>query len=155
MKALVCGSFDPITNGHVDLIKRTASLFDEVTVGIFVNSSKKYLFSEETRCSLAAESLADIKNVSVKICHGLVATYCKENGIDVIVKGVRNSKDYEYELEMAQANKLFAPETETLFLPASPETQGVSSSMVRAFHCGGMDVTPYVPECVAKALMGI
>ena len=152
MKALICGSFDPITNGHIDLIKRAAALFDDVTVGIFVNSSKSYMFTEEERLAFVSEAITDIKNAHAEICHGLVATYCENNGIGVIVKGIRNSKDYEYELEMAKANKLFAPGTETLFLPASADTEAVSSSMIKAFHSYGKDVSGYVPLCVAKAL---
>lgn len=152
MKALICGSFDPITNGHVDLIRRAAMLFDDVTVGIFVNSAKKYMFSETERLELIKNSIKDIKNAHAELCSGLVATYCQDNGIGVIVKGVRNIKDYEYELDMAKANKLFAPETETLLLPASSETEAISSSMVRAFNAGGKDVSAFVPACVAKAL---
>ena len=152
MKALICGSFDPITNGHVDLVKRAAMLFDDVTVGIFVNSSKNYMFSEETRLKLVSEAISDIKNAHAELCSGLVATYCENNGIGVIVKGVRNVKDYEYELEMAKANRLFAPGTETLFLPASADTEAISSSMIKAFHSYGKDVSDYVPSCVAKAI---
>ena len=152
MKALVCGSFDPITNGHIDIIKRASAMFDDVTVGVFVNSSKRYTFSEEKRIALINEAIKDIDNAHAELCSGLVARYCIDNGIGVIVKGVRNSKDFDYELEMAQANKLLAPETETLLLPCAPHLAGVSSSAVRAFSACGEDVSTLVPECVAKAL---
>ena len=101
MKALVCGSFDPITNGHIDIIKRASAMFDDVTVGVFVNSSKRYNFSEEKRIALINEAIKDIDNAHAELCSGLVARYCIDNGIRVIVKGVRNSKDFDYELEMA------------------------------------------------------
>lgn len=152
MKALITGSFDPVTNGHIDLITRTAGIFDEVIVGIFVNSSKKYLFSEQTRKEMLEQSLSYLSNVSVEICHGLVATYCKENMIDVIVKGIRNASDYEYELNMAKINKELNPDTETLFLPADARVDFISSSMVRSLCAHGEDVTPYVPLVVATEL---
>ena len=152
MKALVCGSFDPITNGHVDLIKRAASMFEDVTVGIFVNSAKRYVFSEEQRLDLIREAIKDVKNAHAELCSGLVARYCTDNGIGVIVKGVRNVKDYEYELDMALTNKLLAPGVETLLLPADPSLSGISSSAVRTLSACKEDVTKLVPECVAKAL---
>ena len=155
MKALICGSFDPVTNGHLDLIKRASRLFDEVTVGIFVNPDKKYLFSAEMRLSLLTEAIKDIDNAKAELCSGYVADYCKENGISAIVKGVRNTADYEYELEMAVFNKNRAPETETVFLPAYGEIAGISSSFVRELHAKGEDVSSYVPECVKKAFDSI
>lgn len=152
MKALITGSFDPVTNGHIDLIKRTALLFDDVTVGIFVNSSKKYLFTEKERLSMLSESISDIKNAHAEICSGLVAKYCKENNINVIVKGVRNTSDYEYEAGMAKTNREFAPDTETLFLPADSSVEFISSSMVKTFFENGEDVSRYVPTVVLDNL---
>ena len=152
MKALITGSFDPVTNGHIDLIKRTALLFDDVTVGIFVNSSKKYLFTEKERLSMLSESISDIKNAHAEICSGLVAKYCKENNINVIVKGVRNTSDYEYEASMAKTNREFAPDTETLFLPADSSVEFISSSMVKTFFENGEDVSRYVPTVVLDNL---
>ena len=152
MKALITGSFDPVTNGHINLIKRTALLFDDVTVGIFVNSSKKYLFTEAERLSMLSESIADIKNAHAEICSGLVAKYCKDNNIDVIVKGVRNASDYEYELGMAKINREFAPNTETLFLPADSSVEFISSSMVKIFFSNGENVSKYVPKAVLDNL---
>ncbi len=152
MKALITGSFDPITLGHMDIIKRTAAVFDEVTVGIFPNSSKHYFIDAETRLALIEEAVKNIGNVRAELCGGLVSEYARDNGIQVIVKGVRNIRDYDYELEMAGVNRMVCPTCETLLMPASPDVQLYSSTMVRIFFQSGKDVSPYVPECVAKYL---
>lgn len=152
MKALITGSFDPITLGHMDIIKRTAALFDELVVGVFPNSSKNYLLSADDRLLLIKEAVKDIKNVKAELCSGLVAEYAKANGIQVIVKGVRNIRDYDYELEMAGVNRMVCPTCETLLMPASPEVQLYSSTMVRIFFQSGKDIAPYVPECVSRFL---
>lgn len=150
MKALVCGSFDPITKGHIDLIKRAAEMFESVTVGMFINAGKKYYFDEETRYSMLCDAVKDIKNVSCDISHGLVASYVKEKGIDVIVKGVRNSVDYEYEIQMARVNRSLAPETETVFLPAYGEMAVISSSTVKTLYAGGEDISEFVTDTVLQ-----
>lgn len=151
MKALIPGSFDPVTNGHVDLIRRAAAMFDTVTVGVFVNSDKKYLFSAEQRAKMIAESTRNIKNVNVITDNGYVADYCKDNGIGVIVKGVRNAADYEYELKMADYNKKRNPYAETVLLPAYDDMASVSSSAVRQMASNGEDISAIVPECVIEA----
>lgn len=149
MKALVCGSFDPVTNGHIDLIKRAAAMFESVTVGIFVNSEKTYMFPVDVRRNMLEIAAEEIKNVEIDISEGYVADYVKEHGIGVIVKGVRNSVDYEYELRMAKYNKEHAPDTETVFLPASDETESLSSSLVKKLFASGEDIGHYVPASVA------
>ena len=149
MKALVCGSFDPVTNGHIDLIKRAAWMFDSVTVGIFVNSEKKYTFPMESRRLMLEKAVMDIKNVTVDVSYGYVADYVKENDIGVIDKGVRNAVDYEYELAMAKYNKQHAPGTETIFLPASDDVESISSSMVKQLFEAGENIASYVPASVA------
>lgn len=149
MKALVCGSFDPVTNGHIDLIKRAAGMFESVTVGIFVNKEKQYTFPMETRRVMLENAVKDIKNVTVDVSYGYVADYVKERGIGVIVKGVRNTADYEYELNMAKYNKAHAPNTETVFLPASDETESLSSTLVKQLFASGEDISRYVPASVA------
>ena len=151
MKALICGSFDPVTNGHLDIIKRAAALFDSVTVGIFINSAKKYYFSVDERRRMLTEATSEIKNVTVDVNGGYVAAYVKENGIDVIIKGVRNSVDFEYEANMARINKQLYPGAETLFLTASSETETLSSTFVKEAFAKGDDVSAYVPESVARA----
>ncbi len=151
MKALICGSFDPVTNGHLELIQRTAPLFEETVVGIFVNPDKSYFFTDKERLSMLCKALQDIPSTRAELCSGYVADYCKENGIGVIVKGIRNEKDYLYELEMARFNKQRNPHTETLFLPAYGEMAEVSSSLVRSLYEKNEDISAYVPECVKKA----
>ncbi len=153
MKALICGSFDPVTNGHLDIIKRAAALFDSVVVGIFVNSEKKYFLNSKDRLELLAEATKDLDNVTIDFSEGLVAKYVEENGIDVIVKGVRNAADFEYEFKMAEINKQINKNAETLFLPASKETELLSSSFVKNKLLAGEDISAFVPECVKKALI--
>ena len=116
MKALICGSFDPVTNGHLDIIRRAAALFDSVVVGIFINSEKKYYFDLNDRVILLTEAVKDLKNVTVDFSEGYVAKYVEENGIDVIVKGVRNATDFEYEAMIDKVNKQIYPGAETLLL---------------------------------------
>lgn len=150
MKALISGSFDPVTNGHLDLIKRTAALFDTVIVGIFVNSSKKYCFSETERLEMLKDSLKDVDNVEIRICSGLVARYVEENGIDAVVKGVRNMTDCDYEITMAKTNKKIYNGCETLLLPSSHDVEEISSSTVKALYSYGEDISAYVPACVLR-----
>lgn len=149
MKALVCGSFDPVTNGHIDLIKRAAAMFESVTVGIFVNSEKTYMFPVDVRRNMLEIATKEMENVKIDISDGYVSDYVKEHGIGVIVKGVRNSVDYEYELRMAKYNKEHAPDTETVFLPASDETESLSSSLVKKLFASGENIGRYVPASVA------
>ena len=151
MKALICGSFDPVTNGHLNIIRRTAALFDSVVVGIFINSEKKYYFDLNTRVRLLTEAVKELNNVTVDFSDGYVAKYVEQNGIDVIVKGVRNSADLEYEAMIDKVNKQIYPGAETLLLIASKETELLSSSLVKDAFLSGKDISTYVPECVAKA----
>ena len=150
MKALITGIFDPVTNGHLDIIRRTAAVFDDVTVGVFINPNKNYTFTEDQRLYMVREAISGIKNAKAVLSHGLVATYCKENEIDVIVKGVRNTDDFLYEREMAYFNRQNCPTTETLFLPADPAVANLSSSAVRTMFINGEDISAYVPKVVAK-----
>lgn len=150
MKALITGSFDPVTNGHLDLIKRTAAVFDDVTVGIFINPDKAYTFSEDTRLSMMVEAIKDIGNAKAVLSHGMVADYCRENGIDVIVKGVRSETDFIYERNMALYNREHCPTTETVLLPASPDLVSISSSAIREMFKNGEDISTYVPAVVVK-----
>ena len=153
MKALICGSFDPVTNGHLDIIRRAAALFDSVVVGIFINSEKKYYFDLNDRVMLLTEAVKDLKNVTVDFSEGYVAKYVEENGIDVIVKGVRNATDFEYEAMIDKVNKQIYPGAETLLLIASKETECLSSSFVKESFLSGEDISKYVPECVQKAFI--
>ena len=129
-RALITGSFDPPTLGHIDIIRRTASIFDEVVVCVCFNSQKKGAFAPELRAEMLQASLEDIPNVTVDRYDGLVADYAIAHQIDVIVKGVRNGADYDYEDTIAQVNLLNAP-VETMFLPAAPQYRFVSSTVAR------------------------
>lgn len=151
MKALITGSFDPVTNGHLDIIKRTAAVFDSVVVGIFINPEKKYLFDVNERIELLTESVKDLKNVTVDSSEGYVAKYVEQNGIDVIVKGVRNSVDFQYEAQMAKINKQIYSGAETLLIPASSEAEELSSTYVKTKFFAGEDISALVPECVSAA----
>jgi pantetheine-phosphate adenylyltransferase len=150
MKALITGSFDPVTNGHLDLIKRAAAVFDDVTVGIFINPDKSYTFPEQTRLSMMVEAIKNIKNARAVLSHGMVADYCRENGINVIVKGVRNANDFLYECNMARYNREHCPTTETVLLPASDEFVSISSTAIRELFKKGDDISGYVPSVVIK-----
>ena len=152
MRRAVCpGSFDPVTNGHLDVIERISPIFDEVVVAVLVNKSKSGLFSTEERMELLRESTADLPNVTVDSFHGLLVDFCKARGIGVIVKGLRAVSDFDYELQMGQMNHSLA-EVETLFMPTNPLYSFLSSSLVREVATFGGDVSKLVPAPVLAAL---
>ncbi len=147
MKKAVCpGSFCPVTNGHIDLIMRAAKLFDEVTVLVVTNPDKKCAFTAEERCEMIKKSLSGTSGIKVDKWDGLLAEYVKENEIDAIVKGIRSSSDFDYEFQMALANKSLAPEVETVFMSADTQNMYVSSSLIRQIASFGGDVSAFVPE---------
>jgi pantetheine-phosphate adenylyltransferase len=152
--ALITGSFDPPTLGHLDVIKRSADLFDEVRVCIFRNSEKKYMFDEKTRLEMLKALCADIKNVVIDCSDKPVAIYAKENSIPVIVKGVRGASDFEYEKMLHQAGNDINPNLETVILFARPELERVSSSIAREFLRYGLDTSAYLSPEVAKIANG-
>ena len=154
MKILIPGSFDPPTNGHIDVITRCLKVFDEVLVGVIVNPSKESLFSTETRTEMLNEVFNENKNVTVKSFEGLLVDFAKENKVDAIVKGLRAMTDFDYELQMAQMNFNLA-DFETMFIPTSPEYGYVSSSLVKEIHSYGGDVTELVPENVSERLKDV
>lgn len=136
-KALYPGTFDPITLGHLDIIERSAALFDEVIVAILVNANKKALFSEEERKSMIEKEVAHLPNVKVVIGHGLTVHFAKENGCSVMIRGIRATSDYEYEVTIATANMMLDDEIETLFMLSSPQYSSVASSIAKeivAYH---------------------
>lgn len=147
-KALIPGSFDPITIGHEDIIVRAASLFDEVVVCAFVNTAKTYMFSEDERLELLETFASGYGNVTADLYHGLVSRYAYENGCDVIIKGARSGMDFEDEFNQALVNRELCPQVETLILPASPELSFVSSTMVREMIKHGVDCKQYVPKSI-------
>ena len=153
MKKAVCpGSFDPITNGHIDIIKRAAELFDEVTVLVVTNPDKKCVFSPEERCLLIEKAVEGIEGVKVDSFSGLLADYVKQNGISAIVKGIRSSSDFEYEFQMALANRSLAPNAETVFITADPQNMYVSSSLIRQIAGFGGDVSDFVPKNIVPEI---
>jgi len=148
----VCpGSFDPITNGHLDVITRAASIFDEVLVAVGQNSTKQYLFSQDERVELVRASTAHLPNVRVEQLHGLLANYVNDVGGRVLIKGVRFAADFEFELQMANLNAVVGA-VETLILPAASQWSTLSSSMVREIAVHGGDVSAFVPDVVAAKI---
>ncbi len=157
-RAIYPGSFDPVTLGHLDIIKRSSEIFDEVIIGVLNNTSKSPLFSLEERVNMLNEVVSDIPNVKAVSFDGLLVEFAKENDIKVIVRGLRAVTDFEYELQMAQSNRKIAPDIDTLFLTTNIEYAYLSSSIVKEFASYGVDVNELVPELVAlelKKKMGI
>lgn len=152
LTAVYAGSFDPVTNGHIDIIRRAARLFGRVTVLLIANGAKRPLFSVEERAAMLKEAVADQPNVHIDTAQGLLADYVKTHGIDVLVRGIRNARDVEEEQAFAFYNGQFCPSVQTVWLPCTDAYRFVSSSAVREIaRCGG-DVQAYVPACVAQKL---
>jgi pantetheine-phosphate adenylyltransferase len=150
-RAVCPGSFDPVTNGHLDIVQRASRLFDEVVVAVGTNVSKSRLFTPDERIEMVRRAVADLGNVSVEGFDGLVTTFCTEHEIAAIVKGLRAAGDFDYELQMAQMNASLTG-VETVFLPTSPDRGFVSSSLVKEVAGFGGDVSPFVPGFVLEAL---
>ena len=144
--AICPGSFDPITKGHLDIISRTACLFDKVIVLILKNDTKHYSFSIEERKAFIEKCIKDLPNVSVDTYDGLLADYAAKNDISVIVKGLRAMSDFEYEFQMALTNRKLNKQVETLFLTTSAENMYLSSSMVKQIAGLGGDISDFVPK---------
>lgn len=154
MRTAVCpGSFDPVTNGHVDIVSRASALFDEVVVGVLVNESKKGAFPVEERIAMLDEALeeAGLRNVRTVAFEGLLVEFCRAQEATVIVKGLRASTDFDYELPMAQMNRSLSG-VDTLLVPTSARWSFVSSSLVKEVAGFGGDVTGLVPAAVAARL---
>jgi pantetheine-phosphate adenylyltransferase len=152
-RAVCPGSFDPVTNGHIDIVSRASFLFDEVVVAVGVNKSKSRLFSAEERIDMLSEACRDFPNVKVDGFTGLLTTFCQERGIHAIVKGLRAVTDFDYELQMAQMNASLAGEIETVFVPTSPEYSFLASSLVKEVAMFGGDVSGLVPGFVHERLI--
>jgi pantetheine-phosphate adenylyltransferase len=150
-RAVCPGSFDPVTNGHVDVISRAAALYDQLVVAVLVNPGKAGLFSVDERMALLREAVADVPNVTVDSFQGLLVDYCRTHDIPVIVKGLRAVSDFEYELQMAQMNRELAG-IETLFVPTAPQVGHLSSSLVKQIATFGGDVSGLVPKGVNERL---
>jgi pantetheine-phosphate adenylyltransferase len=153
MRRAVCpGSFDPVTNGHIDIIGRASRLVDELVVGVLVNKSKSSLFSVEERIDMLRVVTAPYGNVMVDAFHGLLVDYCTEHDIPTVVKGLRAVSDFDYELQMAQMNHGLAG-VETLFMATNPLYSFLSSSLVKEVATYGGDVSAHVPESVGARLV--
>lgn len=152
-KAIYPGSFDPVTNGHLDVIRRAASLFDELYVGVLINSTKNPLFSIEERVSMLEEELGEYPNIRVVSFDGLLVDYCRSQEISTIVRGLRAITDFEYELQIAQTNRVLAPQVDTIFLTTCLEYAYLSSSIVKEIASYGGDISKTVPPKVAKKVL--
>ena len=150
--AIVPGSFDPITYGHIDIIKRSAQLFDEVIVAILVNPDKKYLFTLEEREEMINESIKDFNNVKVDSFSGLLVNYAKKVNSTVIVRGLRAVSDFEYEMQLTFMNKALDDNIETFYMMASKQYSFISSSIVKGVSGFGADLSKFVPKHVEERL---
>jgi len=150
-RAVCPGSFDPVTNGHLDIIGRAAGLFDEVVVATGTNVSKSRMFSPDERLGMLREAVAPWSNVRVAGFEGLIVDFCREIGAVAIVKGLRGATDYEYELPMAQMNSHLTG-VETVFLPGAVGNAFVSSSLIKEVAAFGGDISAFVPDFVAEAI---
>ncbi len=151
-KAIYPGSFDPVTKGHVDVIKRASKLFDHLVVGVLVNSAKNPLFSIEERVKMLEEIFKDYDNIEIVSFGGLLVDYCHQNNISTIVRGLRAVTDFEYELQIAQTNRVIAPDIDTIFLTTSLEYAYLSSSVVKEIASYGGNINPLVPENVVEKI---
>jgi len=146
------GSFDPVTNGHLDVLERACLIFDEVVVAVLVNRSKKGLFTVEERIELLGEATSHLPNLRVSSFHGLLVDFCERESIPVVVKGLRAVTDFDYELQMAQMNHRLSG-LDTLFIATNPEHSYLSSSLVRDVAMFGGDVSALVPPVVSTRLV--
>ncbi len=152
-KALYAGSFDPLTCGHLDLIRRASGICDELVVGVIANPNKKPFFTDEERVEMIADVTADIPGVRVDLFTGLLADYVNANGFDVVIRGLRSSMDFENEIQMAQMNaQLYEEHVETVFLMTDPRYSFFSSSMAKEVFLLGGSIEGFVPDRILRAM---
>lgn len=144
--AVFPGSFDPITVGHVDLVRRALPLFDKIIVAVGINSTKKYLFSLEQRMEWLRQVFAQYPQIEVGSFEKLTAHYCQRVGARFLLRGLRNASDFDYEKTISQLNHIVGDGIETVFLISQPEFSHISSTIVREIIVGGADVTPFIPS---------
>ena len=150
--AVYPGSFEPLTNGHLDIIHRASKLFDHLIVGVLTNSAKSPIFTKEERVELIRKCTLEYKNVEVKMFNGLLVDFVRENDAVAIIKGLRAVSDYEYELQMAALNKHIDHEIETVFLMADIQNSFLSSSIVKEIASYGGDIREFLPECIVQTV---
>lgn len=150
--ALFPGSFDPVTVGHVDILKRAASLFDKIIIGVGVNSTKQTMFTLEQRMKWLKETFADLPQVEVQSYEGLTVDFCKKINAKYILRGLRTSTDFQFEKAIAQMNQLLQDEIETIFILSSPQYAPVSSTIVRDIIRHNGDVKQFVPKAVVPKI---
>ena len=151
--AIYPGSFDPVTLGHLDIIKRASKLFDKLIVVVMVNPNKHCAFSPEERVELLKKCTKEIKNVEIEYSDGLLADFAKQKGAVAIIKGLRALSDFEYEFQMALTNSQLNPNVETLFLTTKAENMYLSSSMVKQIGSIGGDISGFVPDVIHKQII--
>lgn len=144
--AVFPGSFDPITSGHESIVRRAASLFDEIVVAIGLNSTKKSLFELENRKNWVENTFKDLPNVRIETYNGLTVNFCRKIGAKFILRGLRSNTDFDYEFPIAQMNKKINPEVETFLLLTEPKYSAISSSIVKEIYIHGGDITSFVPK---------
>lgn len=152
LKAIYPGSFDPVTYGHMDVIKRSCKIVDELIVGVLNNNAKMPLFSAEERVKMLEEVTKDLTNVKIVLFKGLLIDFARQQGADVVIRGLRAITDFEYELQMSQTNHKLEPNVETMFLTTSIEYSYLSSTTVKEISAFGGDISQFVPEAVAVEL---
>ncbi len=150
--AIYPGSFDPLTNGHLDIIKRSAKIFDEVVVAVSVNSKKNPLFTLEERVAMISEVVSELPNVRADVVDGLLVDYVAKFENGVIVKGLRALSDFEYEFQMALLNRDISDKIETMFLMTNVKYAFLSSSIVKEIDYYGVDIEKYAPPVIVKAM---
>ncbi len=151
-KGIYPGSFDPVTNGHLDIIRRSAKIVDELVVGVLINKAKNPMFTIEERVEMLRQLTSDCPNVKIMSFEGLLVDFAKEQNANVIVRGLRAVTDFEYELQMAQTNHILEEEIDTIFLTTSLEYSYLSSSIVKEVALFDGDITKFVPELVIEKI---
>ena len=152
-RAVYPGSFDPVTLGHIDIIERAAEIVDELIVGVLVNKGKNPLFSVQERVNMLQIVTKDIPNIRVESFDGLLVDFLKRKDAEFVIRGLRAITDFEYELQMAQTNRIMSPDTDTIFLTTNLKYAYLNSTTVKEVASYGGDISKFVPEFVAKAVM--